>query len=333
MKAVGYSKSLPIADPQSLQDVELPKPTADGRDILVRVEAISVNPVDTKVRRRQEPVDGEVAVLGWDVAGVVEAVGDGVEMFRAGDEVWYAGAIDRPGCNSEFHLVDERIAARKPTSLSFPEAAALPLTAITAWEMLFDRLQTSPETNGGILVIGAGGGVGSILIQLAKLCTGLTIIGTASREETRDWAVSLGADHMVNHHEPLAPQLRAIGVPVDYIASLTHTDSYLNQYAEIIAPQGKIAIIDDPPALDILPFKRKSVSWHWEFMFARSMYQTNDMVKQHELLAKVAEMVDAGDIKTTVAASFGKINAENLREAHKLIESGKARGKLVLEGF
>ena len=333
MKAIGYTKSLPISDPQSLQDIELPKPEPTGRDLLVRVEAISVNPVDTKVRSRKESADGEPVVLGWDVAGVVESVGQNVELFSAGDDVWYAGAIDRPGCNSEFHLVDERIVSGKPESLSFAEAAALPLTSITAWELLFDRLGASSDTEGGLLIIGAAGGVGSILIQLAKHRTKLTVIGTASRPETADWVKTLGADHVINHHEPLLPQIEPTGTPVNLIAALTHTGSYIEQFIDVIAPQGKIAVIDDPPAIDIMPFKRKSVSWHWEFMFVRPLHQTADMIKQHELLAEVAAMVDAGQVQTTVAERFGTINAENLRRAHELLESGKARGKIVLEGF
>ena len=333
MKAVGYPHSLPANDPQSLQDVELSAPVATGNDILVRVKAVSVNPVDTKVRKRVEPSEGSPKVLGWDAAGVVESVGDKVEFFSPGDEVWYAGAIDRPGCNSELHLVDERIAAKKPKTLSFAEAAALPLTTITAWEILFDRLEVSAKSNGGILIIGAGGGVGSIMVQLAKRLTDLTVVGTASRTETTDWISSLGADHIINHREPLGPQLDSLGVSTNYIASLTNTGDYLTQYAELIAPQGKIAVIDDPPAIDIMPFKQKCISWHWEFMFTRSLFQTEDITKQHELLTRVAEMVDRGEIKTTLAETFGTINAENLRKAHMLLESGKSRGKIVLSGF
>ena len=333
MKAVGYTHSLPASDPQSLQDVELPIPSASGHDILVRVEAVSVNPVDTKVRRRAAPAAGEIKVLGWDVAGVVEAVGEEVEFFSPGDEVWYAGAIDRAGCNSQFHLVDERIAAQKPKSLSFAEAAALPLTSITAWELLFARLEVARTATGGLLIMGAGGGVGSIMVQLAKRLTALTVVGTASRPETSDWVTSLGADHVINHREPLGPQLNALGASVNYIASLTNTGDYLTQYAELIAPQGRIAVIDDPPAIDIMPFKQKCVSWHWEFMFTRSMFQTDDMIEQQKLLTRVAEMVEQGDIKTTLADTLGKINADNLRQAHQLIESGKSRGKIVLAGF
>ena len=333
MKAVGYTRSLPASDPLSLQDVKLPQPTPSERDLLVRVEAVSVNPVDTKVRRRAEPSAGEVKVLGWDVAGVVESVGNDVTLFSPGEEVWYAGALDRAGCNSEFHLVDERLVGKKPSTLSFVEAAALPLTSITAWEILFDRLEVATDTTGRLLIIGAGGGVGSIMIQLAKRLTGLTVIGTASRAETTDWVVSLGADHVINHREPLGPQLETVGGHVHCIASLTNTDDYLEQYVEVIAPQGKIAVIDDPPALDIMPYKQKSISWHWELMFTRSLFQTDDMIEQHRLLTSVAAMVDRGELKTTVNSQFGTINAENLRRAHQLLESGKSCGKIVLAGF
>ncbi|MGJ8725848.1 MAG: zinc-binding alcohol dehydrogenase family protein [Roseibacillus sp.] len=334
MKAVAYQASLPISDPNALLDVDLPAPEATSRNLLVRVEAVSVNPVDTKIRLRQEPAEGKYAVLGWDAAGVVEAVGSGVTLFKPGDKVWYAGAIDRPGCNSELHLVDERIVAKMPTSLSFPEAAALPLTTITAWEILFDRLQFSSSSTGNLLIIGAAGGVGSIMIQLAKQLTNLTVIATASRPETQQWVRDLGADHVINHRNALDQELKALNIPtVQAIATLTNTDQHLPALAEAIAPQGKIAIIDDPDTLDIMPFKTKSVSWHWELMFTRSLFQTEDMVKQHQLLTKAANLIDSGKIKTTLNKTFGTINAPNLRSAHELIESGRSQGKIVLEGF
>ena len=333
MKAIGYKQSLPVDAPSALFDFELPKPDVSGHDILVRVEAISVNPVDTKVRMRAQPEGDEPKILGWDTAGVVESMGENVTLFKPGDEVWYAGALDRSGCNSEYHVVDERIVGHKPSSLNFIEAAALPLTAITAWELVFDRLEISEYAMGGILIVGAGGGVGSILIQLVRKLTGLTVIATASRDETVDWVKSLGADHVINHRDPMPEQLERIDVPVNYIASLTNTGDYLEQYAALIAPQGKIAVIDDPAAIDIMPFKQKSVSWHWELMFTRSLFQTRDMIRQHELLNRVSELVDRGDIKTTVAHQFGTINAANLLKAHALLESGKSRGKIVLQGF
>ncbi|MGD9417327.1 MAG: zinc-binding alcohol dehydrogenase family protein [Verrucomicrobiota bacterium JB025] len=334
MKAIAYQKSLPAEHPESLMEIELPAPAASGRDLLVRVEAISVNPVDTKVRMRKEPAEGEYQVLGWDAAGVVEAVGPEVTRFHPGDRVFYAGALDRPGSNSELHLVDERIAAKMPASLDFPQAAALPLTTITAWEILFDRLGFTADSTGTLLIIGAGGGVGSIMIQLAKQLTRLTVIGTASREETRQWALELGADQVIDHRNPLHQELRKLGHPeVHAITALTRTDQHLAAMAEAIAPQGKIAIIDDPASLDIMPFKQKSVSWHWEFMFTRSLFQTGDMIKQHELLTETARLIDAGKIRTTLAESFGTITAANLRRAHQLLESGKSRGKIVLAGF
>ncbi len=334
MKAIAYQKSLPAEHPESLMEIELPAPAASGRDLLVRVEAISVNPVDTKVRMRKEPSEGDYQVLGWDAAGVVEAVGPEVTRFHPGDRVFYAGALDRPGSNSELHLVDERIAAKMPASLDFPQAAALPLTTITAWEILFDRLGFTTDSTGTLLIIGAAGGVGSIMIQLAKQLTRLTVIGTASREETRQWALELGADQVIDHRNPLHQELRKLGHhEVHAIAALTRTDQHLAAMAEAIAPQGKIAIIDDPASLDIMPFKQKSVSWHWEFMFTRSLFQTGDMIKQHELLTETARLIDAGKIRTTLAESFGTITAANLRRAHQLLESGKSRGKIVLSGF
>lgn len=334
MKAIGYQRSLPVTDPAALLDIELPTPVAAGRDLLVRVEAVSVNPVDTKFRRRTEPAAGEFQVLGWDVAGEVVAVGDAVSLFRAGDRVWYAGAIDRPGANAEFHLVDERIAARMPDSLSFAAAASMPLTSITAWELLFDRLQVPLECAASLLIIGAAGGVGSMLIQLARQLTQLRIIATASRAETRAWVRSLGAHQVIDHRRPLGAQLQAVGLSeVDYVAGLTHTAEHLAAIAEIIAPQGRFGLIDDPPELDILPFKRKSVSVHWEFMFTRSLFDTPDVLEQHRLLTRVAEMVDRGELKPTIASDFGLINAANLLRAHALLESGKSMGKVVLTGF
>jgi len=334
MKAVAYQTSLPIDQPHALLDVELDKPEPEGQDILVKVEAIAVNPVDTKIRLGVSPEPGEYKVLGWDVAGVVEAVGDQVSLLSPGDRVWYAGAIDRPGCNAEYHLVDQRIAAKMPSSLSFAEAAALPLTGITAWEILFDRLKLNGDSQGSLLVIGGAGGVGSIMIQLARQLTPLNVIATASRPETIDWVKSLGAHQVINHRHSLVAELDGIGIKqVEHVASLTHTDKHLSDIVELIAPQGSMAVIDDPGVLDIMPFKIKSVSIHWELMFTRSLFHTEDMIEQHWLLNRLAEMVNKGEVKTTLAEHFGKINAANLIRAHQLIESGKSRGKIVLEGF
>ncbi len=337
MKAVGYRTSLPVTDAQSLIDVELPAPVPGPRDLLVRIAAISVNPVDTKVRKRTQPPAGEVKVLGWDAAGVVEQVGAEVTLFRPGDAVFYAGSIERPGTNAELHLVDERIAGPKPASLSFTQAAALPLTSITAWELLFDRLGVASGKSSDsrrLLVIGGAGGVGSILIQLARRLTGLTVIATASRAETRDWCLALGAHHVIDHSRPLDEELKAIGQPqVELIAGLTQTDKHYPAIVAALAPQGKFALIDDPAALDISQLKRKSASIHWEFMFTRAVFGTPDMIAQHRLLGDVAALVDDGVIKTTLGEEIGTINAANLRRAHAVVESGKAKGKLVLTGF
>ncbi|HUI18715.1 MAG TPA: zinc-binding alcohol dehydrogenase family protein [Alphaproteobacteria bacterium] len=337
MKAVGYHRSLPIGEPQALLDLELEKPMPGARDLLVKIEAVSVNPVDTKVRMRAEPEPGKAKVLGFDGAGTVEAVGKAVSLFKPGDKVWYAGSILRQGTNAEFHLVDERIVGAMPKRLAFAEAAALPLTSITAWEMLFDRFAIrpgKPASAGALLIIGAAGGVGSIAIQLARRLTGLTVIATASRPETRAWCLELGAHHVVDHSRPLTAELKALGYGnADYIFGVTATERHLAEIAELIAPQGKFGLIDDPKALDALPFKRKCASIHWEAMFARSMFETPDMIAQHRLLGEVARLVDDGLIRTTATETMGRIDAATLRKAHALIESGRARGKVVLAGF
>lgn len=335
MKAVAYQKAGPITSPESLIDIELDTPAAKGHDLLVRVQAISVNPVDTKIRKNISAESGW-KVLGWDAVGTVEAIGDKVTQFRVGDVVWYAGALNRQGSNSELQLVDERIVGHKPKILEATEAAALPLTAITAWEMLFDRLQV-PKTapaNTTILVIGGAGGVGSITIQLLKQLTNLTIITTASRPETKEWVEQLGADYVLDHREPLAPQIKQLGLNApSYVFSTTQTDQHLADIVELIAPQGHFGLIDDPDQLDIKPFKSKSVSVHWEFMFTRSMFQTEDMEKQSELLNEISKLVDEGKIKTTVTQVLSPINAENLKRVHQQIESGTTKGKIVLHGF
>lgn len=331
MKAIAYTQN---GTASVLTDMQLPEPTPGPRDLLVHVQAISVNPVDTKVRKGAAVT--EPRILGWDAVGTVQQVGDQVSLFKVGDSVFYAGAIDRPGSNSELHLVDERIVGHKPQSLDNAHAAALPLTSITAWELLFDRLGV-PEGGGegqSLLIIGAAGGVGSILTQLARKLTKLTVIGTASRDETRQWVTDLGAHHVIDHSQPLVAQLEAIGVgQVDHVASLTHTDTHFEQLIEALRPQGQLALIDDPKTLDVMPMKRKALSLHWELMFTRSLFQTPDMIKQHELLDRVAELVDSGVLRTTLGEHYGVINAVNLIRAHELIESGTAKGKIVLEGF
>ena len=342
MKAVGYNKSLPIEDPESLVDIDLPQPVANGRDLLVKVSAIAVNPVDYKIRQRASPDGIEYKVIGWDAVGEVVATGDEASLFRPGDKVWYAGDLNRQGCNAEYQLVDERIAGNKPMSLSDADAAALPLTTITAWELLFEHLsirQQSPDsddkTDEVILVVGAAGGVGSILIQIAKAITGATIIATASRERSQAWVKQLGADYVIDHTESLATQIDQLGIgPVTHVASLNGTETYFEAYTELLAPFGKIAMIDDPSKpLDVMKMKLKSQSLHIEFMFARSMFNADDMDEQGKLLNRVAELVDQGHIKTTSGKNLGHINAQNLKTAHAELESRKAIGKIVLEGF
>lgn len=336
MKAVVYTESVPLDAPDALTDTTLPEPAPTGHDLLVEVHSVSVNPVDTKIRGGVLPPPAVPKVLGWDASGVVRAVGDKVSLFKSGDRVMYAGSLLRAGTNSELHLVDERIVGPMPKSISFEETAALPLTSITAWELLFDRLQVrkGKDPSGIVLVIGGAGGVGSILVQLARQLTGLTVVATASRPETRKWVRELGAHHVIDHTKPMPEQLRGLGLDaVDYVASLTHTDKHLVDIAEMLAPQGKLGLIDDPVSLNVPILKPKSISLHWELMYTRSMYQTRDMIEQHNILVRIAELVDAGVLRTTLADHFGTINAANLRRAHALIESGKARGKIVLSGF
>jgi zinc-binding alcohol dehydrogenase family protein len=337
MRAVGYKTAGPIDHPGSLHDIELPNPEPGGRDLLVEIRAVSVNPVDTKVRQRGGAEDGGWRVLGWDAAGVVTAVGPQASLFKPGDAVFYAGALGRQGTNAELHLVDERIVGRKPETLNWAEAAALPLTAITAWEALFDRLDVRKPVPGvapAVLIIGGAGGVASIAVQLARQLTDLTVIGTASRPETERWVRELGAHHVVDHRNPLAAEVAALGIGAPgFVFSTTKTDVHLKEIAELIAPQGRFALIDDPKALDVTQFKQKSVSTHWEFMFTRSMFGTADIAEQGALLNEVSRLVDAGQLRTTLGEVYGVIDAENLRRAHRMLESGRAVGKIVLEGF
>lgn len=350
MKAVGYLHPQAIAKTESLLDIELPKPVATGRDLLVKVQAVSVNPVDTKVRAAAQPEPGQHKILGWDAVGEVVAIGDQAELFKVGDHVWYAGDITRSGSNAEYQLVDERITGKKPRSLSNTEAAALPLTAITAWELLFDRLDFTPllpnmnaaltpgnlaAPQARLLIVGAAGGVGSILTQLAATLTNATVIGTASRPHSQNWVRELGADHVINHHQPLLPQLNALGIEnVSHAISLNQTHQHFSQLVDALAPQGKLALIDDPKEpLDIMTLKHKSLSLHWEFMFTRAKFNTWDLQQQNQLLNTVAELIDSGLLKTTLGENYGTINAANLKRAHAHIESNTAVGKIVLEGF
>lgn len=335
MKAIGYTQSLPIEDPKSLQDINIDKPKAHGSDILVEVKGISVNPVDYKIRHRAQPDTGGWKVLGWDAAGIVREVGEEVSLFKPGDEVWYAGDLTRMGSNAEFQLVDERIVGRKPSNLSFGEAAALPLTTLTAWELLFDRLEVVRDNHEkSLLVIGAAGGVGSILVQLAKKLTKLKVIGTASRSETVAWLESLGVDQIINHRNKLSEEFAEYQLPeADYIISLNGTEQHFEEIVKVVKPQGKFGFIDDPSTLNVMPFKVKAVSTHIELMFTRSMFQTPDMIQQHHILNETAKLIEQEVIQHTVGEHFGTINAENVRKAHALLESGKAKGKIVLEGF
>lgn len=345
MRAVGYRNSLPITDPLALEDLELPAPVAQPHDVVVRVGAVSVNPVDTKVRKNRKPAEGAPQVLGWDAVGVVEAMGAEASRsgrFAVGDRVYYAGAINRPGSNSELHAVDERIIAKAPRTLSDEQAAALPLTSITAYELLFDRLRIPKGGGAGqtLLVVGGAGGVGSILIQLARQLTQVRIVATASRPETQAWCKELGAHAVIDHsagrppEQTLAAQLKAAGLgEVDHVTALTQTQQHYEQIIEALKPQGQLSLIDDMDNLNAMKLKSKSISLHWELMFTRSLYQTPDLEEQGKLLDEVASLVDAGKLRSTTTGSFGRINAENLRKAHAQLESGTSRGKLVLVGW
>ena len=342
MKAIGFYQYLPVDNPECLVEVNLPDPAPSDRDLLVRVKAVSVNPVDTKVRMRQEGVLTDPCIPGWDAAGVVEALGNNVSLFNEGDEVYYAGDITRPGCDSQYHLVDERIVGRKPASLSFEQAAAMPLTTITAWEALFDRLGVdgslpAEDNRRTVLIIGGAGGVGSIAIQLAKKRAGLDVIATASREDSAAWCRKLGADEIINHHEPFTEEFKRIGADeADYILCFNSTELHIQNMADVIRPQGKICTIveaKDNRPVNINLFQGKSVGFMWELMFTRSMFKTPDMQAQHDLLNEAGRMLDEGHLKTTMTESYGPLSAENLRRAHGRIESGSMIGKLVLSGM
>lgn len=328
MRAVASYRGLPVGDPESLVDVELPLPDPGPRDVLVRVQAVSVNPVDVKVRAGLPASDGP-RVLGFDAAGVVEAVGGEVTTLQAGDEVWYAGDLGRAGSNAEFQAVDERLVARKPRSLGFSEAAALPLTGITAWETLFDRFALDSRSTGTLLALGGAGGVGSILIQLAKQLTGLRVLASAGRPETAQWVTGLGADVVVDHHDLAATAAAAAPEGVDYLLS-PHSAGNVGTYARIMRPGGHITAIDEPEGLDLLPLKAKSIAWHWEFMFTRPMFRTPDMIEHKNLLQKIAALVDDGRIRSTVTTTIEDFSAAGLRRAHEMVESGRSIGKVVV---
>ena len=335
MKAVGLTQYLPIDNENSLLDLDIPKPTATGKDLLVEVKAISVNPVDTKVRAPKDKVESKPKILGWDAAGIVVEVGEEVTGFNPGDEVYYAGDITRPGSNSEFQLIDARIVGCKPQNLDFARAAAIPLTGITAWEALFDRLNidhNGKDKDKSILIINGAGGVGSIAIQLAKKLSKLNVIATASRPETIAWCEKLGADKIVNHRHDLASEINKIGYDnVDYILCLNDTDGHWSAITKSIKPQGMIcSIVENKQPLSMSTLKSKSASLVWEFMFTRSMYQTEDMAKQGKLLNKLSELIEEGVITTTCNYVVNPINAANLRKVHQTLEEGKTIGKIVL---
>lgn len=341
MKAIAFNHSHPIEHPDSLIALELDTPSASGRDLLVKIDAISINPVDAKLRQRLRPETGEAKILGYDAVGIVTEVGEQCSLFKVGDKVFYAGDMSRQGSNAEYQLVDERVVGNAPSSISNAEIAALPLTAITAYEMLFDRLQVDVKgkyqtQDNTVLVTGGAGGVGSIMIQLLKVLTPeVTVIATASREASQAWCTKMGADHVINHNKGIKQELDRIGIEhVSHIASITHTHLHFEDFAEVIKPQGKICLIDNPPApLNIDLLKSKSVSLHWEFMFTRSLFETEDMIKQHHVFNEIAQLIDSGKIITTLGEHLGRINLENLKRAHTLIESNQSIGKLVLEGF
>jgi NADPH2:quinone reductase len=328
MRAIASYRGLPVDHPESLQDVEVPVPQLRPRDVLVRVHAVSVNPADVKSRAGL-PESSEPQILGFDAAGVVEAIGAGVTTLSEGDEVWYAGEINRAGSNAELQAVDERIVGRKPSSLGFAQAAALPLTTITAWETLFDRFRLTADHTGTLLVLGAAGGVGSILIQLAKQLTGVGVLASASRQESRDWALEMGADGLVDHHDLVATTAAAAPDGVDYLFS-PHSGGQIESFAKIMRPFGHITAIDEPEGMDLLPLKSKSVAWHWELMFTRTLFETSDMIEQKNLLESVAELVDEERIRTTLTTTIEDFTANGLREAHRRVESGRTTGKVVV---
>ena len=337
MKAIGFYRPQPIEAQDALLDLELPTPELRPRDLLVRVQAISVNPADVKLRASAQPPEGQARILGYDAVGMVEAIGPETHHFKKGDAVFYAGVINRPGTYAELHAVDERIVGRRPETLDAAHAAALPLTSLTAWELLFDRLKVpyGPQfSNDAILIINGAGGVGSILTQMARRLTGLTVITTASRPETIAWCREMGAHHVIDYHQPLEEGLKVIGIQeVRYVAGLTATDQHQKSIIAAMAPQGALAMIDDPATFDIVPFKLKSLSVHWELMFTRPLFNTADQAAQRRILNEVSALVDVGVLRTTFRENYGSINATNLKRAHAAVEGGRSSGKITLSGF
>lgn len=334
MKAIAYRKNSVLSEEDCLTDVTTERPVPGPYDLCVAIHAVSVNPVDTKIRAGLVDAPDSVNYLGWDASGIVDSVGEKVTLFSPGDKVYYAGSFHRSGSNAQFHLVDERIAGNMPKSLNFAAAAALPLTSLTAWQLLFERLcvlQDKKSATGSLLILGAGGGVGSMLIQLARRLTDLTVIGTASRAQSRDWCLALGAHHVINHRLSLNEQISSLPIPpVTYIAALSNTAEHWIELSELIAPQGKVAVITDHDSLDSVPFKAKSVSLHWEMVFTRPLFETPDMVEQHHILEKIATLVDDGVLRSTVNCVLHPLDAPRLREAHRLVENGGITGKVVV---
>ena len=336
MKAIGFKTSLALTEPDSFIEFETEKPSPGKRELLVKISAISVNPVDFKVRQSsaKDAVLETPKIIGWDAVGIVEAIGENVSLFKIGDEVYYAGDLTKQGSNAEYQVVDERIVGRKPKSLSVEDAAVIPLTGLTAWEILFDRIRVNPEKDKGktILIIGGAGGVGSIAIQLAKKVAGLTVIATASRPETIEWCKDQGADFVVNHKN-LIEEVRSIGFKqVDFIVDFVDVNQYWNTFVELIKPQGHIGSISDPvESVNLRQLKGKSVSFHWELMFTRSMFQTEDMQEQHTILNKIADLLDNGTLKTTLKETFIGLSAANFKKAHQILESGKTIGKIAIK--
>ncbi|POA91495.1 zinc-binding alcohol dehydrogenase family protein [Pseudomonas sp. NFPP10] len=334
MKAIAYLKGSHLSDPHAFCEVQLDPPPLEPHDLLVAVEAVSVNPLDTKVRAGQVAVPDEVRTLGWDASGVVRAVGSAVTLFAPGDAVFYAGTFTRDGANAELHRVDERLVGHKPASLSFAQAAAMPLTSLTAWQLLFERLGRVPgdlAEQGTLLIVGGAGGVGSVLIQLARRLTAMTVIATASRPDSRQWCLDLGAHQVLDHSRSLVEQLVALDLPpVTHIAALTHTQRHYAELARIIVPHGHIALIDDHDFFDAVPLKAKSVSLHWEMVFTRALFKTPDMIEQHHILNRLAQLLDQGLIRCTLNEVFSPFNADSLRRAHERVEQGGLPGKVVV---
>lgn len=334
MKMIGFKKGSSVGEQGGLFDMEGPMPVPGPREVLVQVRAVGINPLDTKVRAGLVTVPDAVTTLGWDAAGVVHAVGSEVTLFKPGQAVYYAGSFHRAGANAAYQLVDERIAGRMPVTLDFAQAASVPLAALTAWQLLFERFAVAPgdrRERGSLLVLGGAGGVGSMLIQLARQLTGFTVIATASRGDSGDWCRAMGAHHVIDHAQPLPAQVAALNVaPVRHIAALSHTAQHVAQLVELIAPHGKLAVIDDHDMFDAAPLKGKSISLHWEMVFTRPLFATEDMIEQHRILNRVARLLEDGVLRHTVLQELSPMDAATLRRAHALLERGGQPGKIVV---